>query len=107
MEKINNKKLKIMIVEDEEDILLLYKDFLSAKGHEVTTTYLTGDDMVNEIDNVRSEIYLIDYRLPGNKNGIDVAVEILNNFPSAHILFITGYEHLHRDFKKLRFLRQE
>jgi hypothetical protein len=30
MEKINNKKLKVMIVEDEEDILLLYKNFLSA-----------------------------------------------------------------------------
>jgi DNA-binding response OmpR family regulator len=89
-----------MIVEDEEDILLLYKDFLSAKGHEVTTTYLTGDDMVNEIDNVRSEIYLIDYRLPGNMNGIDVAVEILNKFPSAPILFITAYEHLHIEISK-------
>jgi hypothetical protein len=31
MEKINNKKLKVMIVEDE-DILLHYKDFLSTKG---------------------------------------------------------------------------
>jgi hypothetical protein len=29
MEKII-KKLKIMIVEDEEDILILYKDFLSS-----------------------------------------------------------------------------
>jgi hypothetical protein len=30
MEKII-KKLRIMIVEDEEDILILYKDFLSGK----------------------------------------------------------------------------
>jgi hypothetical protein len=35
MEKISNKKLKIMIFEDKEDILLLYKDFLSAKRNEV------------------------------------------------------------------------
>ena len=76
-----------MIVEDEEDILLLYKDFLSAKGHEVTTTYLTGTDMLKEIDNVGSETYLIDYRLPGNKNGVDVAVEILNKFRSAIVSF--------------------
>jgi len=33
MEKINKRKLKIMIIEDEEDILILYKDFLSGKGH--------------------------------------------------------------------------
>ena len=69
MEKII-KKLKIMIVEDEEDILILYKDFLLGKGHDVTTTYINGEDMIEEIDKVKSEIYLIDYRLPGNKNGI-------------------------------------
>jgi DNA-binding NtrC family response regulator len=99
MGKINNKKLKVMIVEDEEDILLLYEDFLSAKGHGVTT-YLTGDDMVKEIDNEGSEIYLIGYRLPGNENGIHVAIEILNKFPSAPILFITAYEHLHKEISK-------
>jgi hypothetical protein len=35
MEKISNKKLKIMIFEDKEDIRLLCKDFLSAKRNEV------------------------------------------------------------------------
>ena len=45
MEKII-KKLKIMIVEDEEDILILYKDFLLGKGHDVTTTYINGEDMI-------------------------------------------------------------
>ena len=39
MSQPNNKKLKIMILEDEEDILILYKDFLAGKGHEITTTY--------------------------------------------------------------------
>lgn len=100
MEKINKKKLKIMIVEDEEDILILYKDFLSIKGHDVTTTYLNGEDMIKEIDKVKSEIYLIDYRLPGNKNGIEVANEILNKFPAAPILFITAYENLQKEISK-------
>ena len=66
MEKII-KKLKIMIVEDEEDILILYKDFLRGKGYDVTMTYLNGEDIIEEIDKVKSEIYLIDYRLPGNQ----------------------------------------
>ena len=100
MGKINKKKLKIMIVEDEEDILILYKDFLSSKGHDVTTTYLNGDDMIKEIDSVKSEIYLIDYRLPGNKNGIEVAIEILIKFPTAPILFITAYENLQKEISK-------
>jgi CheY-like chemotaxis protein len=93
------KKLKIMIVEDE-NILILYKDFLLGKGHDVTTTYLNGEDMIEEIDKVKSEIYLIDYRLPGIKNGIEVAIEILNKFPSAPILFITAYENLRMEISK-------
>ena len=89
-----------MILEDEEDILILYKDFLAGKGHEITTTYQTGDEMINEIDKLRSDIYMIDFRLPGNKNGIDIAIEILTRFPSAPILFITAYEHLHKEISK-------
>ena len=100
MSQPNNKKLKIMILEDEEDILILYKDFLVGKGHEITTTYKTGDEVIKEIDSLRSDIYMIDFRLPGNKNGFDIAIEILTRFPSAPILFITAYEHLHKEISE-------
>jgi DNA-binding response OmpR family regulator len=46
IQKINKKKI---IVEDEQDILILYKDFLSRKGHEVAKTFLNGEDIINEI----------------------------------------------------------
>jgi DNA-binding NtrC family response regulator len=100
MEKTSMKNLKIMIVEDEEDILILYKDYLSGKGHDVTTAYLNGDKMIDEIDKVECEIYLIDYRLPGNKNGIDIATQILHKFPLAPILFISAYENLNKEISK-------
>ena len=36
-----------MIVEDQEDILILYKEFLSSKGgHDVIITYVNGEDMI-------------------------------------------------------------
>jgi two-component SAPR family response regulator len=100
MEKINKRKLNIMIIEDEEDILILYKDFLSGKGHDVTTIYLKGDVMIEEIDKAKSDLYLIDYRLPGNKNGIDIAAQILDKFPLAPILFITAHENLYKEISK-------
>ena len=89
-----------MIIEDEEDILILYKDFLSGKGHDVTTMYLNGNVIIEEIDKARSDLYLIDYRLPGNKNGIDIATQILDKFPLAPILFITAHENLHKETSK-------
>lgn len=89
-----------MIIEDEEDILILYEDFLSGKGHDVTTMYLNGDVMIEEIDKAKSDLYLIDYRLPGNKNGIDIAAQILDKFPLAPILFITAHENLHKEISE-------
>jgi DNA-binding response OmpR family regulator len=89
-----------MIIEDEEDILTLYKDFLSGKGYDVTTMYLNGDVIIEEIDKARSDLYLIDYRLPGNKNGIDIATQILDKFPLAPILLITAHENLHKEISK-------
>lgn len=89
-----------MIVEDEEDILTLYNDYLSGKGHQVVNRYLSTDSIMNDLEKETPDVYLIDYRLPGNKNGIDIAIEILNKFPSAPILFITADEYQHREISK-------
>ena len=34
---------KIMIIEDDEDILLLYKDYLKKKGHIITVSSTTAN----------------------------------------------------------------
>jgi DNA-binding NtrC family response regulator len=94
------KRLKIVIVEDEEDILTLYNDYLSGKGHQVINRYLSTDSIMTDLEKETPDVYLIDYRLPGNKNGIDIAIEILNKIPSAPILFITADEYQHREISK-------
>ena len=94
------KRLKIMIIEDEEDILNLFNDYLSSKGHQVVNRYLSADTIMTDIQKETPDVYLIDYRLPGNKNGIDMAIEILNKIPSAPILFITAYESLYHEISK-------
>ena len=66
----------------------------------MATTFLNGEDIIKENNRVTYEIFLIDYRLPTNNNGIDVAIEILIKFSSARILFITGYEHLQNEISK-------
>ena len=90
----------IMILDDEEDILKLYNDYLSSKGHRVIHTYVNAETISEDIDIERPDIYLIDYRLRGNKNGIEVASEILKKFPSSCIMFITGFELLNDEISK-------
>ncbi|RPI80895.1 MAG: response regulator [Nitrosopumilales archaeon] len=81
------KTYTIMILDDEEDILNLYSDYLSSKGHRVLKTYVNGDTILDDIDIEFPDLYIIDYRLLGNMNGIEVAIEILKNSLSMHSLY--------------------
>ena len=88
-----------MILDDEEDILTLYSDYLSKMGHRILRTYINADNILQDIDIEPPDVYIIDYRLLGNMNGIEVAIEILNKFPSACIIFITAFEFVQKDIK--------
>ena len=81
-----------MILDDEEDILTLYHDYLSGKGHRIIGTYVNADSILQDINIGCPGAYIIDYRLLGNMNGIEVAIEILKKFPLACIVFITPVE---------------
>lgn len=89
-----------MILDDEEDILTLYSDYLSRKGHRVIRTYVNSETILDDIDIERPDAYIIDYRLPGNRNGIEVASEILKKFLSSCIMFITAFEFLDLEISK-------
>lgn len=93
------KRLTIMILDDEEDILTLYSDYLSRKGHRIIKTYINSETILDDIDIERPNA-IIDYRLPGNRNGIEVASEILKKFPSSCIMFITAFEFLDHEISK-------
>jgi DNA-binding NtrC family response regulator len=94
------KTYTIMILDDEEDILNLYSDYLSSMGHRVIRTYVNADTILEDINIEPPDVYIIDYRLLGNMNGIEVAIEILNKFPSACIIFITAFEFVQREISK-------
>jgi len=89
-----------MILDDEEDILTLYNDYLSRKGHRVIRTYVNSEIIIDDIDIERPDAYIIDYRLPGNRNGIEIASEILKKFPSSCIMFLTAFEFLDHEISK-------
>jgi DNA-binding response OmpR family regulator len=97
-----NGKLKIMVVNDEEDILRLYSDYFSKRGHQVLKTYLTADNVMDDIERETPNMYVIDHKLPGTKNGLDLAAEILLKYPLAPILFVTANQYLESELSKHR-----
>ena len=78
-----------MIVEDDEDILTLYSNYLSRRGYHIIARYTSGNNIKTDLERHSPDVFLINSILPGKKTGIEVATEILNIYPSAPILFIT------------------
>jgi len=100
MTKRGRKQFNIMIIEDEQDILLLYKDYLLSRGHKIVATSTTANEILSDYDRIQPDVAIIDYKLPYNKNGIDAAIQILDKYPSAAILIVTAYETVKKEIAK-------
>ena len=101
MAKKEKKQLSIMIIEDEQDILLLYKDYLLSRGHNVVATSTTANEIMSDYERIRPDVAIIDYKLPSDKNGIDAAIQIIEKYPSAAILIVTAYETVSKQIAKI------
>jgi DNA-binding NtrC family response regulator len=101
MAKKEKKQFSIMIIEDEQDILLLYKDYLLSRGHNVVATSTTANEIMSDYDRIRPDVAIIDYKLSADKNGIDAAIQIIEKYPSAAILIVTAYETVTKQIAKI------
>ncbi len=90
--KKNTDKKKVMIIEDEIDILLLYKDYLNNKGFSVQATSTTANEALNDYENFFPNMIILDYNLPGKLSGLEAARQILEKYPRAPIIIVTAYE---------------
>ena len=97
-------KKKIMIIEDELDILSLFKDYLGSKGYEVLATSTVANGILDEYDGLLPDILILDYKLPGEINGLDAARIILQKHSDAHIILITAYDVIRKEINKDPFL---
>ena len=95
--------MRIMIVEDEEDILVLYKDYLKRRGYSVIVSSTIADEIIDDFRKYTPDITIIDYKLPGKKNGLEATKEILLSFPSARIIIITAFPNVKSEIKQDMF----
>ena len=100
MARKEKKQFKIMIIEDEQDILLLYKDYLLSRGHKIVATSTTANEIMSDYDRIQPDVAIIDYKLPNGMNGIEAAIQILDKYPLAAILIVTAYETVKKEIAK-------
>jgi CheY-like chemotaxis protein len=98
-----NKIKTIMIIEDEADILLVYRDYLETKGYSIEASAPTANDILYDYEQYKPDLVIIDYKLPGSMNGLEAAEKILQKDPAAKILIITAYENVKRELQENEF----
>jgi CheY-like chemotaxis protein len=91
------RNTRLLIADDETEILALYKTFLESKGKEITTAtdgkkcvevYIRKNIESPEIDYF--DLVILDQKMP-IMTGLQAAVEILNINPQQKIIFASGY----------------
>ena len=89
-----------MIIEDEEDILTLYRDYLSQRGHNVVSSSLDAGNVLINFEKSNPDICLIDYVVQGKATGLEAAAKILQKSPSTPILITTAFESINKELPK-------
>ena len=79
---------KILVVDDEVEVVRLLKDFLTSKGYEVHTA-LNGAEAIALVKEVKPDIVLLDIIMPG-MGGIDTLKEIKKIDPTTAVIMITA-----------------
>ncbi len=80
---------KLLIIEDDTDMSLLLKRFLSKKGYDVETA-ANGKTGVAAFTANQADLVLCDYRL-GDMEGVEVLKKIKDIEPTVPFIIMTGY----------------
>jgi len=80
---------KMLIVDDEEAILVLFYEAFRGQGYEVFTAD-SGEKALQILASENIQVFFLDLNLPG-MNGIELCREIRKEHPMAIIHAVTGY----------------
>lgn len=85
------RRYRIFIVEDEKIVAEDIKTILETR-YEVVGMATSGQDAVAEIKRLHPDLVLMDVRIQGELNGIEVAIVIQSFFDNPiPVIFLTGF----------------
>jgi len=93
--------MKILILEDETVLALSMQEFLEDSGYEVISI-ANSDDAYDKIYENTYDLYLLDVKVPGEKNGFEMLEELRkdgNKTPAIFITSLTDIDDLSRGYE--------
>ncbi|MFH7325771.1 response regulator [Desulfurivibrio sp. C05AmB] len=86
---------KILLVDDEESIQLLYREELEEEGYEIHSA-LTGEEALAKLDIVKPDLIILDINMPG-MNGIEALRRIKEINPAIPVILCSAYQEFKQD----------
>jgi nitrogen regulation protein NR(I) len=80
---------RILVVDDEKNVLASFEKMLIGRGHEVTTAQ-RAEQALAMLDSLAPDVVLMDIRMPG-MSGLDAFQKIQRVRPKLPVIVMTGY----------------
>jgi DNA-binding response OmpR family regulator len=89
-------KKKILVVEDEKTLCLLYEEELSREGYDITAV-TDAEAALVKLGEESFDLIITDIRMPG-KNGIELITQIMGLRKDIPIIINSAYQSYKEDF---------
>ena len=86
---------KILLVDDEESIHLLYREEFEEEGYEVHSAF-RGDEALQKFKVIAPDLIILDINMP-DMNGIEVLRQMKEINPSLPVILSTAYHEYKQD----------
>src|SRR5438445_11249765 len=85
------RRLRILLVDDEADMLLLLRAMLSNSHWEVLGKALTAEDALRMAPELEPDVAIVDYMMPG-MHGFDLAGELKTLHPDCTVIIFSAFD---------------
>ncbi|MFO7728235.1 MAG: response regulator [Desulfonatronovibrio sp.] len=91
---------KILVVDDELHIRMLYQEELESLGYK-TVTSDGSEDILPLIDREKPDLIVLDIKLGLDKSGLDLLQEIRSQDQDVPVILCTAYDSFQHDLKSI------
>lgn len=91
---------KVLVVDDEKHIRMLYQEELEGEGYAVVTSD-GEEDILGLLERENPEVVVLDIKLGPNRSGLDLLQEIRGRDQALPVILSTAYDSFQHDLKSI------
>ena len=91
---------KVLVVDDEKHIRMLYQEELSSEGYAVSTS--DGEESILAVlEREKPAVVVLDIKLGAGRSGLDILQEIRGKDQTLPVILSTAYDSFQHDLKSI------